>query len=142
MHKYWRKPKETQKTIVNGWLHTGDLGHYDEDGYIYIVDRKKDMIVSGGENIYPREVEEVLYRHPAVSECAVFGIPDPKWVEAVHAVISLREGATATPEELIEFCKRKTARYKAPKSVEIVEEIPKSGTGKILKKEMKKKYWR
>ncbi len=142
MHEYWKKPEETQKTIVNGWLHTGDLGYYDEDGYIYIVDRKKDMIISGGENIYPREVEEVLYRHPAVSECAVFGIPDPKWVEAVHAVISLKEGAAATPEELIEFCKKNMARYKAPKSIEMVDEIPKSGTGKILKKEMRKKYWR
>ena len=141
MREYWKKPDESQETIVDGWLHTGDLGRYDADGYIYIVDRKKDMIVSGGENIYPREVEEVLYRHPAVSECAVFGIPDPKWVEAVHAVISLKKGATLTSEELIAFCKKEIARYKAPKSIEIVEDIPKSGTGKILKKEMRKRYW-
>jgi len=140
MKEYWRKPEETKETIIDGWLHTGDMGQYDIDGYIYIVDRKKDMIISGGENIYPREVEEILYRHPAVLECAVFGIPDPKWVEAVHAVISLKKGATATPEELIEFCKERIARYKAPKSIEIVTEIPKSGTGKILKKEMRKKY--
>ena len=99
------------------------------------------MIISGGENIYPREVVEVLYRHPAVSECAVFGIPDPTWVEAVHAVISIKKGVTAKPEELIAFCKQEMARYKAPKSIEIVEEIPKSATGKILKKEMRKKYW-
>jgi acyl-CoA synthetase (AMP-forming)/AMP-acid ligase II len=142
MREYWKKPEETKKTIVDGWLHTGDLGHYDEAGYIYIVDRKQDMIISGGENIYPREVEEVLYKHPAVSECAVFGVPDPKWVEAVHGVVSLREGASATPDGLIEFCKKNMARYKAPKTIEIVDEIPKSGTGKILKKEMRKKYWR
>jgi acyl-CoA synthetase (AMP-forming)/AMP-acid ligase II len=141
MREYWKRPEESKKTIVNGWLHTGDLGRYDKDGYIYIVDRKKDMIISGGENIYPREVEEVLYRHPAVSECAVFGIPDPKWVEAVHAVISLKKGVRATSEELIAFCKKEIAKYKAPKSIEIVEEIPKSATGKILKKEMRKKYW-
>lgn len=141
MREYWNKPKETMDTIINGWLHTGDMGHYDEDGYIYIVDRKSDMIVSGGENIYPREIEEVLYRHPAVLECAVFGIPDRKWVEAVHAVVSLRKGLTASPKELIEFCKRNMASYKAPKSVEIVEEIPKSGAGKILKKEIRKKYY-
>jgi acyl-CoA synthetase (AMP-forming)/AMP-acid ligase II len=99
------------------------------------------MIISGGENIYPREVEEVLYRHPVVSECAVFGIPDPKWVEAVHAVISLKKGVRATSEELIAFCKKEITKYKAPKSIEIVEEIPKSATGKILKKEMRKEYW-
>ena len=141
MNEYWNKPEETRETIVDGWLHTGDMGSYDEDGYIYIVDRKKDMIVSGGENIYPREVEEVIYRYPAVSECAVFGIPHPKWVEAVHAVISLKRGATCSPEEVIEFCKNNMTRYKAPKSVEIVEELPKSATGKILKKELRKKYW-
>jgi len=141
MNEYWKRPKETKETIVNGWLHTGDMGRYDEDGYIYIVDRKQDMIVSGGENVYPRQVEEVLYRHPAISECAVFGIPDPKWVEAVHAVVSLKKGLTVTPEELIEYCKKNIAKYKAPKSIEIVQEIPKSATGKILKKEMRKKYW-
>jgi acyl-CoA synthetase (AMP-forming)/AMP-acid ligase II len=117
------------------------MGRYDEDGYIYIVDRRKDMIVSGGENIYPREVEEVLYQHPAVLECAVFGIPDSKWVESVHAAVSLKKGATVTPEELIGFCKKNIARYKAPKSIEIMPEIPKGATGKILKREMKSKYW-
>jgi len=141
MKEYWNKPKETMATVVDGWLHTRDMGYYDEEGYIYLVDRKDDMIISGGENIYPREVEEVLYQHPAVLECAVFGIPDPKWVEAVHATVSLKKGVMATPEELIEFCKKNVARYKAPKSIEIVPEIPKSATGKILKKEMKKKWW-
>jgi len=141
MSGYWNKPAETAKTIVDGWLHTGDMGRYDEDGYIYLVDRKQDMIVSGGENIYPREVEEVLYQHPAVLECAVFGIPDPRWVEAVHAVVSLKKSTTVTPEELIEFCKKNIARYKSPKSVEIVPEIPKGSTGKIIKREMRSKYW-
>ena len=141
MNEYWKKPQETKKAIVDGWLHTGDMGRYDEDGYIYIVDRKQDMIISGGEHIYPREVEEVLYQHPAVLECAVFGIPDPKWVEVAQAAVSLKKGATATPEELIEFCKKNLARYKAPKSIEIMTEIPKGATGKILKREMKAKYW-
>jgi long-chain acyl-CoA synthetase len=139
--EYWKKPEETKKALIDGWFHTGDIGKYDEDGYIYIVDRKKDMIVSGGENIFPREVEEVLYCHPAVLECAVFGIPDPKWVESVHAVVSLKKGASATPEELIKYCKDNIARFKAPKSIEIIPELPKGATGKILKREMKSKYW-
>jgi len=141
MKEYWNKPQETAETIVNGWLHTGDMGRYDEDGYIYIVDRKKDMIITGGENVYPRDVEEVLHKHPAVLECGVFGIPHPKWVEAVHAVVTLKKGASATPEELIAFCKERIAGYKAPKTLDIVDELPKSATGKILKKEMRKKYW-
>jgi len=141
MKEYWKKPQETKKAITDGWLHTGDMGRYDEDGYIYIVDRKQDMIISGGEHIYPREVEEVLYQHPAVLECAVFGIPDPKWVEVAHAAVSLKKGATATPEELIEFCKKNIARYKAPKSIELMPEIPKGATSKILKREMRSKYW-
>lgn len=141
MEGYWRKPEETNQVLRDGWLHTRDMGTYDEQGYIYIVDRKQDMIVSGGENIYPREVEEILYRHPAVSECAVLGIPDPKWVEAVHAVVCLKRGASAKPDELIDFCKMNLAKYKAPKSVDIVQELPKSATGKILKREIRKKYW-
>ena len=141
MEGYWRKPEEPNQVIQEGWLHTRDMGRYDEQGYLYIVDRKQDMIVSGGENIYPREVEEVLYRHPAVSECAVLGIPDPKWVEAVHAVVCLKSGAGAKSEELIEFCKNHLAKYKAPKSVDIVHELPKSATGKILKREIRKRYW-
>lgn len=137
---YWNKAEVTAQTMVNGWLHTGDLGRYDEQGYIYIVDRKKDMIISGGENIYPREVEEVLYRHPAVLECCVIGIPDPKWVESVHGIVSLKRGMSATPEELIEFCKKNLARYKAPKSLEIVEALPKSSAGKILKRMLREKF--
>lgn len=140
MKEYWNKPAETAETIVDGWLHTGDMGRYDDGGYIYIVDRKKDMIITGGENVYPRDVEEVLHKHPAVLECGVFGIPHPKWVEAVHAMVTLKQGASATPEELIAFCKERIAGYKAPKTLEIADELPKSATGKILKKEMRKKY--
>ncbi len=138
---FWRKPEETREVIINGWLHTGDMGRYDENGYIYIVDRKKDMIVSGGENIYPREVEEVLYRHPAIQEAAVIGIPDSYWVEKVHAVVTLKKGMSATEEELINFCKQHLARFKAPKSVEFVDALPKNPAGKILKRELREKYW-
>jgi long-chain acyl-CoA synthetase len=141
MKEWWHKPEETRETIVNGWVHTGDLGRYDEKGYVYIVDRKKDMIVSGGENIFPREVEEVLYRHPSVHEAAVFGIPDPYWVEKVHAVVVLKQGATLKEQELIDFCKQNLARFKAPKSVEFVDALIKSPAGKILKREMREKYW-
>jgi long-chain acyl-CoA synthetase len=140
MTEYWKKPKETLETIVDGWLHTGDLAYYDEKGFIYIVDRKKDMIVSGGENVYSREVEDVLYKHPAVAEAAVIGVPDHKWVERVHAVIALKADATATEKEMIAFCKEHIASYKAPKSVEFVDSLPKNPQGKILKKEIRAKY--
>ena len=141
MVEYWRMPEETAKTVVNGWLHTGDMGYYDEKGFIYIVDRKKDMIITGGENVYPREVEEVLYGHPAVSEAAVIGVPDDKWVERVHAIINLKESEQATSEEIIAYCKERLAGYKAPKSVEFVTSLPKNPQGKILKRELREKYW-
>ena len=141
MVEYWHKPDDTQANIVNGWLHTGDMGRCDEKGYIYIVDRKKDMIISGGENVYPREVEEAIYQHPAVQEAAVIGIPDPYWVEKVHAVVVLKKGASTTANELISFCKQELARYKAPKSVEFVDSLPKNAAGKILKRELREKYW-
>ena len=137
---YWRRPEESAKAIKDGWLHTGDLGYYDEQGFIYIVDRKKDMIISGGENIYPKEIEEVLYRHPAVAEAAVIGVPDPYWVEKVQATIVLAPGAAAAPEEIIAFCRQHMAHFKAPKVVEIVAELPKSPQGKILKRELRKLY--
>lgn len=141
MLKWWKKPEETRDTIVDGWVHTGDMGRYDENGYIYIVDRKKDMIVSGGENIFPREIEEILYQHHAVHEAAVIGIPDPYWIEKVHAVIVLKEGQSITAEEIIDFCKARLARFKSPKSVELVDDLPKNPAGKILKKELRAKYW-
>jgi len=141
MVEYWRRPKETAEAISEGWLHTGDLAYYDEKGFIYIVDRKKDMIITGGENVYSREVEEVLYKHPAVNEVAVIGVPDPAWVERVHAVVALKAEGTATEEEIVAFCKAHLASYKAPKSVEFVEALPKNPQGKILKKEIRAKYW-
>jgi len=141
MVEYWHKPKETREVLIDGWLHTGDLGYYDEKGFIYIVDRKKDMIVTGGENVYSREVEDVLYMHPAIAEVAVIGIPDPLWVERVHAVVVLKADATATENEIIAFCKEHVASYKAPKSVEFLESLPKNPQGKILKKEIRSKYW-
>jgi acyl-CoA synthetase (AMP-forming)/AMP-acid ligase II len=141
MLQYWKKPEDTQEVVKDGWLHTGDMGHYDERGFVYIVDRKKDMIVSGGENIYPREVEEILYQHPAVKEAVIIGIPDPYWVEGVHAVVVLKEGASLTSDELIDFCKKRIARYKAPKSVEFVESLPKTPSGKVLKRELREKHW-
>ncbi|HME44147.1 MAG TPA: long-chain-fatty-acid--CoA ligase [Syntrophorhabdales bacterium] len=142
MREYWHKPEETKETMPGGWLHTGDMGYYDRRGYIYIVDRKKDMIVTGGENVYPREVEEVLYRYPAVQEAAVIGVPDDVWVERVHAVIILKEGEQATAEDVMNFCKQNLARYKAPKSVEFVPTLPKNPQGKILKRELREKYWK
>jgi len=142
MVEYWRKPEKTREVIIDGWLHTGDLGYYDEKGFIYIVDRKDDMIVTGGENVYSRQVEEVLYRHPAVDEVAVIGLPDPVWVKRVHAVIVLKEDAVVTEEDIIAFCKKHLASYKAPKSVEFAESLPKSSQGKILKRELVKKTGR
>ncbi len=138
---YWHKPDETREVMRGGWLHTGDMAYYDEQGFMYIVDRKKDMIISGGENVFPREVEEVLYRHPSVLQVAVIGVPDEVWVERVHAEIVLKEGHKATSEEIIDFCKQHLARYKAPKSVKFVESLPKNPQGKILKREIRGKYW-
>jgi acyl-CoA synthetase (AMP-forming)/AMP-acid ligase II len=140
MVEYWNRPDETREVLIDGWLHTGDLGYYDEKGFIYIVDRKKDMIVTGGENVYSREVEDVLYRHPAIGEVAVLGVPDPEWVERVHAVVVLKADAAAAENEIIDFCKAHLASYKAPKSIEFVDSLPKSPQGKILKKEIRKRY--
>lgn len=140
MAGYWRRPEETAATIVDGWLHTRDLGYFDERGYIYISGRQGDMIISGAENIMPREVEEVLYQHPAVSEAAVIGVPDPYWVERVHALVVLNGRDDVTPEEIIEFCKQRLARYKAPKSLEFVDSLPKNASGKIDKMVLKKRF--
>jgi long-chain acyl-CoA synthetase len=140
MKRYWKLPKETAKKLKDGWLHTGDLGRFDEDGYVYIVDRKNDMIISGGVNIYPREVEEVLYQHPSVFETSVIGVQDDYWGEAVKAIIVLKEGATASEEEIIEFCGEHLAGYKKPKSVEFWKELPKSPQGKILKRAIRERF--
>ncbi len=140
MTQYWRKPDETREAVVDGWLHTGDLGYYDEKAFIYLVDRKKEMIITGGENVYPREVEEVLYGHPAVEEVSVIGVEDPYWVERVHAIVVLKKDGKASQEELIAFCKERMARYKAPKSVELVESLPKNPQGKINRRVLKEMY--
>jgi acyl-CoA synthetase (AMP-forming)/AMP-acid ligase II len=141
MKGYWKNPEATAETIKNGWLHTRDVGFIDDDGYIFLVDRKGDMIISGGFNIYPREVEDVLYSHPAVLEAAVFGVPDEKWGEAVKAAVSLRAGMTATEEEIIEHCRKYLAGYKKPKSVVFLASLPKSAYGKILRRTLKEQYW-
>jgi acyl-CoA synthetase (AMP-forming)/AMP-acid ligase II len=142
MRGYWNMKKETDETIRDGWLHTGDLGRMDEDGFIFIVDRKKDMIISGGENIYSKEVEEVLYTHPAVLHAAVIGVPDKKWGEAVKALLVLKHGMKATEEEIIEYCKKNLAGYKKPKSVEFRESLPMTGSDKIQKNLIREPYWK
>jgi acyl-CoA synthetase (AMP-forming)/AMP-acid ligase II len=137
---YWNRPEETENAIRDGWLYTGDMAVVDAEGYVNIVDRKKDMIITGGENIYSVEVENVLYAHPCVFEAAVIGVPDPKWGEAVKAVVALKPGKTVTEEEIIQHCKEHIAHYKAPKSVDFVSELPKTGSGKIFKKGLREKY--
>lgn len=134
---YWRLPAETAAAIRDGWLHTGDLATIDAEGYVNIVDRKKDMILTGGENVYSTEVENVLYRHPAVLEAAVIGVPDETWGETVHAVVALRPGAAATGRELIEFCRGELAHFKCPRSVEIVDALPRLGSGKLDKRSLR-----
>ncbi|MFC0107613.1 long-chain-fatty-acid--CoA ligase [Kibdelosporangium aridum] len=136
MKGYWGKPEQTAKAIRDGWFHSGDLGRQDEDGFYYIVDRKKDMIIRGGYNVYPREIEEVLYEHPAVAEAAVIGVPHTELGEEVTAVVALKPSATATADELRDFVKGKVAAYKYPRTVRIVGELPKNATGKILKREL------
>lgn len=137
---FWKGEGQTRESISDGWFKTGDIGMFDEDRYLYILDRKKDMIISGGENIYTKEVEDVLHSHPAILEAAVIGVPDPKWGENVKAIVVLREGMNASGEELIEYCKERLARYKRPKSVDFVDELPKNPSGKILKKDLRKRY--
>ncbi|MBU0993225.1 MAG: long-chain-fatty-acid--CoA ligase [Proteobacteria bacterium] len=141
MMGYWKNEEATQKALKGGWYHTGDIGYLDEDGYLFLTDRQTDMIISGGENVYPKETEDVLYQHPAVKECAVVSAPDAKWGEIVKAVIVLKTDQTATTEEIIAFCKMRLAGYKCPKSVEFWDDIPKSIIGKILKKDIKAKFW-
>jgi len=137
---YWNKPAETQAALRDGWMHTGDGGYLDDQGYLYVVDRIKDMIITGGENVYSAEGENAVARHRAVAQCAVIGLPDPDWGERVHAVVVLHPGATLTLAELREHTKTLIAGYKAPRSVEIAAALPISGTGKVLKRELRKKY--
>jgi acyl-CoA synthetase (AMP-forming)/AMP-acid ligase II len=139
---YWREPELTAAALVNGRLHTGDLARADERGYLYIVDRKKEMIISGGFNVYPTEIEQALYCHPAIYEACVIGVPDENWGEAIKAVVVLRDDRKASAEELIEHCRGLLADFKKPRSVEFVSELPKNGNGKMARKDVKERYWR
>ncbi len=136
MQGYWNMPEETANTLRDGWLYTGDIARMDEDGYFYIEDRKKDLIIAGGYNIYPREVEEVLMAHPAVVEAAVAGITDPKRGETVKAWVVKKEGDPTTEEEMIAWSKTQLAKYKYPRTIEFRDELPKSSVGKVLKREL------
>lgn len=137
MQGYWNRPEATAEALRDGWLRTGDMGMIDADGFLWIVDRMKDMIISGAENVYPAEVEEVIYQHPDVVEAAVIGLPDPKWGEAVTAVVVLRDGSAADPDELLEFCRERMAGYKRPRRVILVDALPRNPSGKVLKRELR-----
>jgi len=141
MRGYWNLPEESAQALRGGWMHTGDAGILDSEGYLYVQDRVKDMIVSGGENIYPRVVEDVLFKHPAVADVAVIGVPDEQWGETVKAVVVLREGMTASEEELIDFCRDKLGGYERPRSVDFVAALPRNPSGKVLKKDLREPYW-
>jgi len=141
MNGYLNKPIETAEALKGDWLHTGDLAYRDEEGFYYLVDRAKDMIISGGFNVYPKEIEDVLTAHPAVSLAAVIGIPDEKWGEAVMAVVVLKEGADVEKDELIALVKDKKGAVQAPKKVEFVDQLPLTGLGKLDKKELRAQYW-
>jgi acyl-CoA synthetase (AMP-forming)/AMP-acid ligase II len=140
MKGYWRMEEETQRTLRGGWLHTGDLGRMDEEDFIFLVDRKKDMIKSGGENIFSREVEEAISSHPAVKEVAVIGVTDERWGEAVKAIILPKEGIPCSEKDILEYCHRNLAGFKQPKSVTFVSSLPRNITGKVLKTELRKIY--
>jgi long-chain acyl-CoA synthetase len=137
MKGYLGRPEATAETLKNGWFHSGDIGLRDEDGCYFIVDRKKDMILRGGFNVYPREVEEVLYEHEAIAEAAVIGVPHDSHGEEVKAVVAFLPGKSATEQELIDFCKERLAAYKYPRTVQVVDEIPKGPSGKLLKRELR-----
>ena len=138
---YYDNKEATDESSAFGWHHTGDIGWQDKDGFVYIVDRNKDMIISGGFNVYSVEVEKAVLAHPAVQDCAVIGVPDEKWGEAVKAVVELKPGHKATSEELIAFCKLQIGATKAPKSVEMWTTLPRSAVGKVLKREIRARFW-
>lgn len=137
MREYWNMPDETRNTIIDGWLRTGDIGFMDEDGYFFIVDRKKDMILSGGYNVYPRDIDEILFEHPKVVEACAIGIPHPTRGEQIKAFVVLAPGQTATPEEIIDYCEGKLAKYKLPTQIEFIKELPKTNVGKVLRKDLR-----
>jgi acyl-CoA synthetase (AMP-forming)/AMP-acid ligase II len=140
MKGYWNRPQDTAATIKDGWLYTGDIGKMDQEGFLYILDRKKDMIISGGENIYPAEIEDYLLRHPKIADAGVIGYAHEKWGEAVKAVVVVKPGETLTEKELIEWCQGKIGRFKIPKSVVFTDTIPRTPTGKILKRVLREQF--
>jgi acyl-CoA synthetase (AMP-forming)/AMP-acid ligase II len=140
MKEYWKRPEATAEALRNGWLYSGDLGTIDKDGFVYIHDRKKDMIISGGENVYPAEIESVLAGHPQIKEAAVIGLPSEKWGESVAAIVVLKDGESSSIEDILDFCQGKLARFKQPKTVEFVDEIPRNPTGKILKRLLRERF--
>jgi long-chain acyl-CoA synthetase len=143
MAGYWNRPEETEKALRNGWMHSQDAGFMDEDGAIYITDRLKDMIISGGENVYSIEVENVIYRHPSVAECAIIGVPDDRWGERVHAVVVLKPDSDLTLEQLSTFCREHIAAYKCPRSLDVLPSpLPRSAAGKVLKTELRAPHWK
>ena len=144
MQEYYNDPEKTRSAFLGEWLSVGDMAVMDAEGYFFLVDRKQDMIITGGENVYPTEVEEVLSRHPKIQEIAVIGVPDEKWGEALKAVVVLKPGEEVTEEEFIKFCEGTLAGYKKPKSVDFIpaSEMPKTPTGKILRRPLKEIYWK
>jgi acyl-CoA synthetase (AMP-forming)/AMP-acid ligase II len=141
MKGYYRDQEQTETTIVDGWLHTGDIGHLDGEGYLYITDRKKDMIISGGFNVYPSEIEQVIWSHQAVMDCAVIGTPHDDWGEAVTAVVELNPGMEVSAEELRKLCRDRLGGIRTPKRIEVVESLPRSANGKVLKRELRRRCW-
>ena len=141
MAGYWKQPEATAQVMRNGWFHTGDMATIDENGYALIVDRKKDIIVSGGENISSLEVEKALLAHPGIYEVAVIPVPDERWGEVPKALVVMKPGVAATEAEVLEFCRSHLTHYKCPRTVEFLDTLPRTGTGKVLKKELRKKYW-
>ncbi|HMG42059.1 MAG TPA: long-chain-fatty-acid--CoA ligase [Acidimicrobiales bacterium] len=141
MRGYWNMPDATADALRDGWMHTGDAGHLDEDGYLYVSDRVKDMIVSGGENVYPREVEDVLFRMPEIADAAVIGVPDERWGETVKAVVVVRPGLSVTESAVIAWCRDRLAGFKCPRSVDLVDELPRNPSGKVLKRVLREPHW-
>ena len=142
MKGYWKRPEATSEAVKNGWFYTGDAGYFDEEGYLYIHDRVKDMIVSGGENVYPAEVENALFSHSDVADVAVVGVPDDKWGEAVKAIIVPKPGTSPSEADIIAYAKTRIAGYKCPKSVDIhLEPLPRNPSGKVLRRQLRAPYW-
>ena len=142
MKGYWNNDQATAEAVRDdGWLRTGDAGYLDDDGYLFLTDRVKDMIVSGGENVYPAEVENALSAHPAIGDVAVIGVPDPTWGETPKAVVVLRPGASADPDEIIAFARERIAHFKCPTSVDFIDVLPRNPSGKVLKRELREPYW-